>query len=68
MFDLASKSVKYFLLFLFAFANAYIISSIFGVSTISQILISPSIWEWLFRIAVFIVCFCGVSIIYESSR
>jgi hypothetical protein len=68
MSQVAFKSLKYFLLALFGFANTYVISNVFGASTIVQILISQSVWEWLFRIAIFIFCFCGVAIIYESSR
>jgi hypothetical protein len=68
MSQFAFKCLKYFLLALFGFANTYIISNVFGASIIVQLFVSPSLWQWLFRVAVFIFCFCGVAIIYESSR
>jgi ABC-type Na+ efflux pump permease subunit len=68
LFNLACKSLKYFLLTLLGFALALVISSVFGAYTIVQMLLYPSIWEWLFRIAVSILCFFAVAIIYESSR
>ncbi len=68
MSQCALKCLKYFLLALFGFANACVISNVFGASTILQMLLSPSVWEWFYRIAVFIFCFCAVAIVYESSR
>lgn len=68
MSQIAFKCVKFFLLVMFGFANTYVISHVFGIYAIVQILVSPSIWEWLLRIAVFIFCFCGAAVIYESSR
>lgn len=68
LFRWACRSLKYFLLTLFGFAIACVVSQVFGVSAIVQILSSLSLWEWLGRAAVFIFCFFGVAIIYESSR
>lgn len=68
LFDWACKSLKYFMLTLLGFAIALVISRVFGASTIVQMLLDLSVWEWLLRIAVFIFCFFAVVIIYESSR
>jgi hypothetical protein len=68
LFDWACKGLKYFMLTLLGFAIALIISRVFGASTIVQMLLDLSVWEWLLRIAVFIFCFFAVAIIYESSR
>ncbi|BDA70199.1 hypothetical protein CAL7716_043650 [Calothrix sp. PCC 7716] len=68
LFRWACKSLKYFLLTLFGFAIACVVSQVFGASVIVQILSSLSLWEWALRAAVFIFCFFGVAIIYESSR
>lgn len=67
MSQCAFKCLKYFLLALFGFANAWVISQVFGADTIVQMLLSPSVREWFYRIAMFIFCFCAVAIIYESS-
>ncbi|MCC5620638.1 hypothetical protein [Nostoc sp. CHAB 5715] len=68
LFNSACKVLKFFLLSLFGFVIAYVISQVFGVDTIVQMLLSPSLWEWLGRIAVFIFCLFAVAIIYESSH
>ncbi|PMB44776.1 hypothetical protein CEN39_27875 [Fischerella thermalis CCMEE 5201] len=68
LFQWASKGLKYFLLTLLGFAIAYVISRVFGAYVIVQMLLSPSLWIWLFRIAMFIFCFFAIAIIYESSR
>lgn len=67
LFNLACKGLKYFLLTLLGFAIAFVISRVFGVSQIVQMLLYPSIWAWVFRIAVSIFCLFAVAIIYESS-
>ena len=67
LFNLACKVLKYFLLTLLGFAIAFVISRVFGVSQIVQMLLYPSIWAWVFRIAVSIFCLFAVAIIYESS-
>ncbi|WP_460204453.1 hypothetical protein [Scytonema sp. NUACC21] len=68
LFKWACKGLKYFLLILLGFAIAYVISKVFGASTIVQILLASIVWEWLFRIAVFIFCFFAIAVIYESCR
>ncbi|TWH54776.1 hypothetical protein [Dulcicalothrix desertica] len=68
LFRWACRNLKYFLLTLFGFVIACVVSQVFGASAIVQILSSLSLWEWLGRAAVFIFCFFGVAIIYESSR
>ncbi|MCW5312761.1 hypothetical protein GTQ43_02530 [Nostoc sp. KVJ3] len=68
LFKLACKALKFFMLSLFGFVIAYVISQVFGVDTIVQMVLSPSLWEWLGRIAIFIFCFFAVAIIYESSH
>jgi hypothetical protein len=67
LFHWACKGLKYFLLTLLGFVIALVVSRVFGVSTIVQMLLYPSIWEWLFRIAISIFCFFAIAIIYESS-
>jgi threonine/homoserine/homoserine lactone efflux protein len=68
LFKWACKGLKFFLLTLLGFAIACVISQVFGADTIVQMLLSPSVLEWLGRIAVFIFCSFAVAIIYESSR
>ncbi|MCC5614124.1 hypothetical protein LC605_03330 [Nostoc sp. CHAB 5836] len=68
LFNLACKGLKYFLLTLLGFTIAYIMSTIFGVVPIIEILLSGSLWQWLLRIAVFIFCLFAIAIIFESSR
>jgi hypothetical protein len=68
LFQWACKGLKYFLLTLLGCAIAYVMSRVFGASIIVQMLLSPSLWIWLFRIAIFIFCFFAIAIIYESSR
>ncbi|WP_315790975.1 hypothetical protein [Fischerella sp. JS2] len=68
LFKWACKGLKFFLLTLLGFAIAYVISKVFGVSTIVQMLLHPSVWEFFFRIAVFIFCLFAIAIIYESAR
>jgi hypothetical protein len=68
LFILACKSLKYFLLTLLGFAIALVISGALGASTIVQMLLYQSVWEWLLRIAALIFCFFAIAIIYESSR
>ena len=68
LFKWTCKSLKFFLLTLLGFAIACVISQVFGADTIVQLLLSPSVWEWLGRIAVFIFCSFAVAIFYESSR
>lgn len=63
LFNWACKGLKYFLLTLFGFAIACVISQVFGAFGIVQMIF---VWEWLFRIAVFIFCFFAVAMIYES--
>ncbi|NJM73527.1 MAG: hypothetical protein HC862_27285 [Scytonema sp. RU_4_4] len=67
LFKLASKGLKYFLLTLLGFTIAYIVSTIFGAVPVIKILLTPSLWQWLLRIAVFIFCLFAIAIIFESS-
>lgn len=68
LFKWTCKGLKYFLLTLFGFVMAYVISQVFGASTIVQMLLSPIVWEWLLRIAVLLLCGFAIAIIYESTR
>lgn len=67
-FKWTCKGLKFFLLILLGFAIACVISQVFGASTIVQMILAPSVWEWIGRIAVFIFCSFAVAIIYESFR
>jgi hypothetical protein len=68
LFDLAAKALKYFLLALLGFAIASILSKAFGVALIAGMLLSPSIWQWILRLAVFIFCMFAIAMIIESWR
>ncbi len=68
LFKWACKSLKFFLLTLVGFAIACVMSQVIGAEAIAQMLLSVSVWEWLGRTAIFILCWLSVAIIYESSR
>lgn len=68
LFNLACKGLKYFLLTLLGFAIAFVLSRVFGLYQVVQMILYPNIWKLLFRIAVSIFCLFAVAIIYESSR
>ncbi|PMB52280.1 hypothetical protein [Fischerella thermalis] len=68
LFKFAVKGLKYFVLALVGFAIAYVISTVLNVVPIAQILLSPILWQWMMRIAVFIFCLFAIAIILDSWR
>ncbi|PMB24752.1 hypothetical protein [Fischerella thermalis] len=68
LFKFAVKGLKYFVLALVGFAIAYVISTVLNVVPIAQILLSPILWQWMMRIAVFIFCMFAIAIILDSWR
>ncbi len=68
LFKFAVKGLKYFVLALVGFAIAYVISTVLNVVPLAQMLLSPSLWQWMMRIAVFIFCMFAIAIILDSWR
>ncbi len=66
-FNNASKLLKYFLITLFGFAIALILSQTLGVSYIAGILITQ-LGPWLLRAAIIIACIVATASIFESLR
>jgi hypothetical protein len=63
----ASKCLKYFLLVIFGFAIAYVISMSFGVLHIAVTLL-PFVASWFARIGILLLCLLTTAVILESSR
>jgi hypothetical protein len=68
LFRWASKGLKFLLLTLLGFAIACILSHVFGAVSVVGMLLSRSIWQWIFRLAVFIFCMFASAMIIESWR
>ncbi len=68
LFKFATKGLKYFLLALVGFAIAYIVSTVFGVVPIVQILKSSGLWQLMLRIFAFIFCLFATGMILDSWR
>ncbi|MCP6761536.1 MAG: hypothetical protein NHB32_22985 [Fischerella sp. CENA71] len=68
LFKFAVKGLKYFVLALVGFAIAYVISTVLNAVPIAQMLLSPILWKWMMRIAVFIFCMFAIAIILDSWR
>jgi hypothetical protein len=65
----ATKAFKYFLLLLLGFVLVCVLSGTFGFTAIAyQVLLSPDVWTWFLRIAVFIFFLFAIAIIWESSE
>ncbi|MEA5505115.1 hypothetical protein VB735_18780 [Halotia wernerae UHCC 0503] len=62
----AGKGLKYFILTLLGFAIALVVSDVFGAVSLTAILLSPSIWIWFLRVAVFLFCLFAIAMILES--
>lgn len=67
LFRLAFKLLKYFLLLMFGFAIAYVISIIFGVSYIDSMLLAIVVNGFL-RVGIVLLCLIAVVMILESLR
>ncbi|NJP12482.1 MAG: hypothetical protein HC866_25925 [Leptolyngbyaceae cyanobacterium RU_5_1] len=66
-FKKASKLLKYFLLNVFGFAIALILTQTLGFSYISGILLSQ-LGPWLLRAAVVVICIVATASMFESFR
>ncbi|MCX7592572.1 MAG: hypothetical protein N2235_02195 [Fischerella sp.] len=66
LFKVAARGLKYFLLTLLGFAIAYVMSTVFGVVPIVQMLQSAILWQWLLRIFLFIFCLFAIAMILDS--
>ncbi|MEI2581039.1 hypothetical protein [Scytonema sp. PRP1] len=63
---LVSRFLKYFLLILFGFAIAYVMSITFGVVNIALIL--PLVFDWVGRLGLILFCLIAITVIFESLR
>ncbi|BCL38117.1 hypothetical protein [Nostoc sp. MS1] len=67
LFRLVAKSIKYFLLMLFGFAIAYVISKVLGTVYINSMLVA--ILQAVFGpLAVILLCLITIMVIVESVR
>lgn len=67
LFNLASRFLKYFFLFLFGFAIAYVLSLTFGAANIAILLLRfviASVW----RLGLLLFCLIATTVILESLR
>ncbi|MEH2289230.1 hypothetical protein [Nostoc sp.] len=58
--------LKYFLLALLGLGIAFVVSQTFGANAIVGMLLSASLWLWVARIAIFLICLFAIAMIYES--
>lgn len=68
LFEWFCKGLKYFLLALLGVALAFVVSHTFGAYTIVGMLLSASLWRWVARIAISLVCLFAIAMIVESWR
>ncbi|MEH2297861.1 MAG: hypothetical protein V7K88_02000 [Nostoc sp.] len=66
LFKWFCQGLKYFLLALLGLAVAYVLSQIFGAVSVVGMLLSESLWIWVARIAIFLVCLFAIAMIIES--
>lgn len=66
LFEWFCKGLKYFLLALLGVALAFVVSHTFGAYTIVGMLLSASLWRWVARIAISLVCLFAIAMIVES--
>ncbi|NJM71651.1 MAG: hypothetical protein HC862_16385 [Scytonema sp. RU_4_4] len=66
-FRYASKCLKYFLIVIFGFAIAYIMSLCFGILHIAVMLL-PLVGSWFWRVGVLLLCLLAMAVIVESLR
>ncbi|WP_017747251.1 hypothetical protein [Scytonema hofmannii] len=67
LFNLASRFLKYFFLFLFGFAIAYVLSLTFGAASFAIFLLRfviASVW----RLGLLLLCLIATTVIIESIR
>ncbi|MBP5971914.1 hypothetical protein HW132_03975 [Brasilonema sp. CT11] len=67
LLKLASKCLKYFLIAIFGFAIAYVMSLCFGMLHIAAMLL-PLVGSWLWRVGILLLCLLAIAVISESLR
>lgn len=67
LFRLAFKLLKYFLLVMFGFAIAYVISMIFGMLPIAAMIL-PIVVNGFLRVGIVLLCLIALVMIIESLR
>ncbi|MFL9454847.1 MULTISPECIES: hypothetical protein [Nostocales] len=67
LFNLASRFLKYFFLFLFGFAVAYVLSLSFGAANIAIFLLSSAIAS-VWRLGLLLFCLIATTVVVESLR
>ncbi len=67
LFRLVAKSIKYFLLMLFGFAIAYVISTVLGTSQVNGMLVNVLLAVFV-PLAVILFCLIIIMVIVESVR
>ncbi|BAY19977.1 hypothetical protein NIES21_58470 (plasmid) [Anabaenopsis circularis NIES-21] len=65
LFRLASRFLKYLLLFIFGLAITFVLSSIVGLGGVAQMLL-PVITSLLARLTIFLICLFAAAMISES--
>ncbi|KAB8332779.1 hypothetical protein SD80_018880 [Scytonema tolypothrichoides VB-61278] len=67
LFRLAFKLLKYFLLVMFGFAIAYVMSMIFGMLPIAAMVL-PIVVNWFLRVGIVLLCLIALVMVIESLR
>jgi purine-cytosine permease-like protein len=67
LLKLALSCLKYFLIVIFGFAIAYIMSMSFGILHIAAMLL-PLVGSWFLRVGILLLCLLAVAVISESVR
>ncbi|MEH1765103.1 hypothetical protein [Nostoc sp.] len=58
--------LKYFLLGLLGLVIALVVSHALGANAIVGMLLSASLWLWVARIGIFLMCLFAIAMIFES--
>lgn len=66
LFNWFCQGLKYFLLALLGVVLAFVVSHAFGAEMIVGMLLSASLWVWVARIAISLVCLFAIAMITES--
>ncbi|MDF5725827.1 MAG: hypothetical protein PUP91_36355 [Rhizonema sp. PD37] len=67
LFKMTAKFLKYFLLTIFAFAIAYILSIGFRAMNIIIVLL-PFVGNWFSKLGIILLCLITITVILESLR
>lgn len=67
LLKLALSCLKYFLIVIFGFAIAYVMSMSFGILHIAAILL-PLVGSWFWRVGILLLCLLAIGVISESLR